>query len=547
MVHDMFLVKKQPTGWRAIADLRDCNRWFDVPATFSHPRVQDAFDCERQWATKLDISNAFYKFPVDKELEPMFTFADMDGRPLTYQTLPMGWAWSPALMDAALTCLDVVWGAAELTVVRYADDLFILGRDPEEVERSLRRVITDLITVQAHPSLPKTYAGAFQEIDFLGWHLDLKNARARWDPIKAARLQEDVRRSLEKTGVSTRHLQKVVGKLIFFTTLAPIMRCFLRGVCEEVATREARGGEPHKQMPTSKAAKMDLLFWNDAIPEWTSRWFRDPTPRPEVRRIRIAVDASAVGVGVVMQWNGEARTRSTALTNADVTAASGVREMEAIRCALQLVVEEHLDEPRDEPVDIDIQTDAMIAEHVMRRGSARAAEMVRKMKQIADVIRERPMMVIRTTWVPRDLNTEADAASRAIGSEATLPRRYVEELMRWATGERTPDLDLFATRTNAKAPRFYSRVPDATAVGRDGLRPWPWPAEANTWYAFPPFSLAEHALELWERLQGDRRPGVMILPWRRVAAGTRRAMARGNARMIDPAVVEPPPGARPGW
>ena len=261
--------------------------------------------------------------------------------------------------------------------------------------------------------------------------------------------------------------------------------------------------------------------------------------------------ASAVGVGVILYLDDNNKlVRSSELSDADIVAASGVRELEAVRRTLELMKAEGMT-TTTEPLDLDISSDATVAAHTVTRGSARATDMVAKLKQIAELFLEFADLVIRITWRPREENKEADAASRALGSEATLPRGMVESLMTWATGAagpRAPEVDLFATADNSHSRTFFSRVPDARAWGADGLQPWPWPTRRRTWYGFPPFSLAERAFQLWEQLRALKLDGVMVLPYRRVAhLLPRTAFFDGYACLLDSKNVIPPPGARPGW
>lgn len=542
----MFLVEKKPTGWRAIADLRACNKNFLPPAPFTHPRIHHAFDPERRWATKLDISSAFYKFAVHRDLQPHFVFADADGRPLTYQGLPMGWAWSPLLMDAALGCLDAVWAAHGLTIVRYADDLLLLGRDAADVQRTLYHVLSDLTRLGLHAAPGKTYPGAYQCIDFLGWTLDLENATAQWEENKAIKLREAVRDALRRP--TTRELQRIVGKLVFLTEFAPALRACYRGICEEIAARDAADRDPYAPGKTTVGATRDLLFWNTNVQRLAQHRFRDPTPRPGTRCIQADVDASAVGVGIVIRERDEPKiTASFELTDADVSAASGVRELEAIRRAVQHVVETQAG--NSEPIDLDIRTDAQVANHVMTRGSARAPQMTEKMSAIAKIILDAPWLVVRTTWIPREENIEADAASRAVGSEAGIDHDALLQLMHWATGRRAPpDVDLFATRANTRGRMYFSRVPDEEACGNDGLDPWPWPNDARTWLAYPPFSIAARAATtLLEQLRAANKPGLMLLPWSRASSTILQATARDDAAAVHSADIIPPPGADEKW
>lgn len=44
-----------------------------------------------------------------------------------YTRLPMGWSWSPYLVDLALAVLDAKWRSEGMYILRYVDDLLSVG------------------------------------------------------------------------------------------------------------------------------------------------------------------------------------------------------------------------------------------------------------------------------------------------------------------------------------------------------------------------------------------------------------------------------------
>ena len=498
--HRLFLVSKKPKGWRAIADLRKTNECFPEPPPFTHPSVLTALaDPSYVWAAKLDIAAAFYKFPVDPEMRNFFAFhaVDQEGSPIaaTYDSLPMGWTWSPFLMDTAMSVLDAVWAAQGLRIIRYADDLLIMGRTPREVEEAMNTVVEQLVRAGLHPSPSKTYAGAFTRLDFLGWDIDLVAGRIKWSTTKTASLMELIDPIRATKSASLRQLQKIAGVLCFLTTAEPFLRALYRRTVDEIAERERRTGDPHRDFAITAGTEADMIAWSNLAPRMATRWVRPlsnnmiwAASSPNIVQFTAHVDASAVGVGVVLHDHSTSRstTRSFHLSDRDITAGSGVRELEAIQRALEMTIatttshragDSDIGPQNTSETLLHIRTDAAIVEHVWRRGAARALAMAEKMRSIADLYLRQERLHVSINWIPREQNGEADAASRALGSEATLPWHVVSELSTWASElagdelQSEPAVDLFATAANTRAPIYYSRVPDPRAAGSDGL--WP--------------------------------------------------------------------------
>ena len=97
-------------------------------------------------------------------------------------------------------------------------------------------------------------------------------------------------------------------------------------------------------------------------------------------------------------------------------------------------------------------------------------------------------IIVRARHIPGCLNEIADHLSRPnqpIPTEWSLLPEIVRRIFRvWGT----PEVDMFATRSNSHLPRFMSPIPEPRALVVDALsQDW----QGRSMYLFPPFSPAQ--------------------------------------------------------
>jgi RNA-directed DNA polymerase len=95
---------------------------------------------------------------------------------------PQGGGVSPLLANLSLQVLDMYWVTryARLgELVRYADDLVILGRTQRQAEHALHAVrrILQKLTLQRHPTKTRLVGMAQEGFDFLGFHVHKLRAK----------------------------------------------------------------------------------------------------------------------------------------------------------------------------------------------------------------------------------------------------------------------------------------------------------------------------------------------------------------------------------
>ena len=113
---------------------------------------------------------------------------------------------------------------------------------------------------------------------------------------------------------------------------------------------------------------------------------------------------------------------------------------------------------------------------------------------------------ISAAHIPGRENVVADHESRRVNLDAEW--KLDSSLLQTALSEleRSPTIDLFASRLNAQLPRYVFFRPDLIAVGIDAFSLC-WKDE--TFYAFPPFSIIAQVLQ---KVQQDQGTGILVVP-----------------------------------
>jgi len=94
----------------------------------------------------------------------------------------------------------------------------------------------------------------------------------------------------------------------------------------------------------------------------------------------------------------------------------------------------------------------------------------------------------------------------------------------------TPNIDLFASRLNAKCSRFCAWKPDPDAEYIDAFtRSW----KDIFFYAFPPFPII---LKVLQKIDSDQATGILVVPnW-----PTQPWFPRYQARLLSAPIIFPP-------
>ncbi|XP_060897677.1 retrovirus-related Pol polyprotein from transposon 17.6 [Labrus mixtus] len=170
----IFPVKKirpagQPTEWRFVQDLQAVNSAIIAPT----PNVPNPYTILSQipssakWFSVVDLSNAFFSIPVQKDSQFWYAF-QLGGKRYTWTRLCQGLTCSPTLFCQALSrSLSPLTLSPGSVLLQYVDDLLIAAPTKEQCETDTILLLRHLAEEGHKASLSKLQF-VKQEVTFLG-------------------------------------------------------------------------------------------------------------------------------------------------------------------------------------------------------------------------------------------------------------------------------------------------------------------------------------------------------------------------------------------
>jgi hypothetical protein len=310
-------------------------------------------------------------------------------------------------------------------------------------------------------------------ITWLGFVIDLKSFSLSITEKRLASAQKSLREQSRDWAATPRDRLRAVMKIVSMSdVLGPVCQLRTRFLLFPVGrvgmdTRVFLGSE----------MKEEIVFWRENLRALARRALL----LDNRVKVRMSCDASSTGLGAVFETITGPLIASRLLTVAEQGESSTAREMRAIVFAVGSFARQ-LTEQR-----AILHCDNKGAVAIVAKGSPKPA-LTSLAIELADLCRE-IKCDLEVVWVPRELNSEADEASRLEDQDnwGILPAIFQVCQQKW--GRFT--VDRFADHENAKCPRFNSRywVPNTEAVNCFGER---WDRELN--WVVPPIALIVPAL-----------------------------------------------------
>uniref|UniRef100_A0ABD2XG48 RNase H type-1 domain-containing protein n=2 Tax=Trichogramma kaykai TaxID=54128 RepID=A0ABD2XG48_9HYME len=242
-------------------------------------------------------------------------------------------------------------------------------------------------------------------------------------------------------------------------------------------------------MNLSHALEPDFKWWGENILSRVKNV--DYTPYAKV----IFSDASLTGWGAVC--NG--KKANGAWTSEEKNFHINLLELKAVFFGLKCFA------TKDKNCSILLRVDNTTAiSYINKMGGTRFAHLHSAAREIWQFCEERNIWIF-ASYISSSNNFEADEESRRVEPETeySLSDSSFEVIIkRW----NRPEIDLFASRSNAKCNRYISwkRDPSSEAIDAFTLS---W---ANLFfYAFPPFSII---LKVLRKIKRDKAEGIVVVP-----------------------------------
>ena len=484
----IFVVPKKQGKWRLVLDLSRLNRLV-VRETFQMISLLDVFSSIRpsDWMATLDIESAYWHVPVQPQFRKFFQFRFRE-RGFQFRVMPFGLTTAPWLFNRIMTPIVTGLGRSGIRVMAYLDDFLVLA-SRAQISDHLSRVESTLVRAgfsisgksQRTPSRSLQFLGVVISVDSMSTSIPLS---AQESMVSRSR---DL---LDSPSVSRRDLESLVGSLGFYS----IYIFFLRPLFWELTARmnqESLSDERDLQISLSvplrrclgRIAASDLSF---------PRLFSRPSTL-----FKIMTDASDVGWGATWDEHSIQGRWSARQSRESINA----KELRAVVLAISHWG--HLLSGRS----VLVYTDNVTAAAVVRRRGSPSSPLLSHIAMKLEVVCHRFGIQVLAAHVAGQRNVVADSLSRRRPqpSEWSLSVGKFESLCRrWGR----PEVDLFATRDNAKTSVFVSPLP--TDKYSDCLT-LSW-ALWRRLYAYPPSRLLRFFVPRLEQLNAHQTL-ILVFPW----------------------------------
>ena len=498
---------------RFIIDLRHLNQHLNTPHV-KFERLKDVLMLIHQgdFLTSVDLTDAYYHLPVNKQFRRYLRFAvkDQQSRTQVYEFvgLPMGLSVSPAaftkLMKLPLTLLR----EQGTTVTAYLDDWLIVAKTKEEAAVHTKRVIKILQEFGFCIHMKKSELEPEQKRKFLGMDLDTTTMTVSVPTSKLQTILKILvltqRKIQHKENTTARELASLVGKINALSPAIQEVRLH-KAQLNRVKTQAVhRQGWLTTVSWTPQAIK-EVDFWTKNIkllaetgccwsltnPEWT-----------------LHTDASDTGFGGTITRSDQPTPTNQKVwgtwTKQEVAQHINHRELLAVLKVLHhFVLTMNLTN-----TTIKVMSDNIVTVAYLNKTGGRIPELNYIMTPIWDLCKQLRIQII-STHIKGELNGIADGLSRMDIPNNFSTAQLQPSLFKQLTTLHGPlSVDLFASQTNNQLTKFVSWKPETTAMATNAFS-LQWNKLGETLYAFPPFAVIPKFLR---KIQDDHASVIAVLP-----------------------------------
>ena len=517
-VSKAFLVPKPGKNeWRLVLDLRHLNSF----CAGYKMRMETLKKLQRvmkgdEWMASFDLKDGFYAIGIAPEHRKYFTFI-VNGEPLQYAALPMGWNGSPWVFTKFTQVLTTFlrsprlaqtrqrfregdttrwvkrpgepgWG---VTILHYLDDYLLVARTREQLLEQMDFVQAAVESLGLTINVKKSHWEPTQQLKHLGLGIDSQRnvffvTEDKQKKLRAAAVQLACVAAAKRRWVTARSVASFTGLAQSVYLAVPPARFHLRALHDCLATRQSWSS----RVKLSRQALRDLTWWRDLPQKWNGRriW-RSPCTAS------LHTDASMQGWGGVLNslqpahgfWRAAQQTKHITLL-----------ELKAVRFS----VESFLKELRGRDVMLWCDNQAVV--QVLTNVTSRSPAMMKELRKLWWVL-DMEDISLRTRYIRSAANVWADQLSRRENEDDwMLGWRYFRQLEQ-RFGPHT--VERFATANNTHLPRFNARFYSPGTEGVDAMAR-SWENENN--FVNPPWSLLG---QVAQKLRNERAAATVVAPY----------------------------------
>lgn len=485
--------KPQGEGHRLLVDHSKLSKFILAPH-FKMSGIKDVLALLQPNAllAKIDLSNAYGQIPLSKQTAAYLVAST--GNQLWWPLgMPQGTSCAPFIFTSII---KTVWRGIRkegIQIVGYLDDCIVIMPQTtlEEAQQQLKTAINHFTQLGFKINPQKTSSAPTHVVTFLGMELNTVEWTIKWPKPKREAVQRKLKNLLQGTH-TPRFLAEVVGALKAASPAWPTVHLETFLLQREVAQLARQGWDTKTPLSTQayrEARRIYKLLDQEIV---------TPITQGKIQATLTTDAASSYGWGATLKIGEKEWKYAERWTKRLQGKHSTELEMRAVANAML-----HF-QPLIHNCKLLIQSDcSTVVWDITRKrvGSENLRAIVMQILCLAEKLN----INLTCSHLAGVLNVVTDQLSRTETHSGLVLRAEAFAQVQEELGPCT--VDAFATRTNAKLPRFISWLPDPEAIGQDFFSLHL--DRKELYYVFPPIALLLRALA---KIRDEQVQAVVIAP-----------------------------------
>jgi hypothetical protein len=372
-----------------------------------------------------DLKKAYYAVQIDENARGLFAFnakADASGRWIAPRVVVFGEAQAPWAFSKIQRKSIVEWARSMgIRVVNYIDDFIWMCKRNELPW--VRENVQKILQLLGWETNDKCDWEGRTCVKFLGFEVDSDKMEFRVGNEKGNKIIQVVNQMLKDKVCTNDSLRSLVGKIIATKIAMEPAQLFTRALSALISNEQ----NTETKIKLNKEALDELLFWQE-------KWFTC-NGRPIVtalggvivrgKMLEMNADAGAIGFGAHLQDGSEVKE---ILPLELLHQSSTVRELFGLQKCLSAMTE------KLKGNTVCVKLDSLPAVRNIVKGGGPVAECSLIVQNIWKWC-EQNKIKLTVEWIPREMNTKADALSKACPSKWNLKEETRLKIMEIKNGE----------------------------------------------------------------------------------------------------------------
>lgn len=487
----IFLIPKPDGTFRFILNLKNLNK-FIAPQHFKMEDIRTVTKLITKgcFMATIDLKDAYFLVAINKTSKKFLRFR-FQGNTYEFQCLPFGLSLAPLIFTKLLKPVVALLRSKGILLAIYLDDIICIANSYDECLFCVSEIITLLESLGFIINYAKSKLVPNQIQTYLGFDIDSENMCLSLPNTKRKKILNHLQNTSKQNRLPIREFAKILGLLCSACPAMAYGWLYTKQLEREkfLALRNSRD-EYDSVMELRSNLKPDFTWWINHI----------MTSNNPIRKAKYALeifsDASLTGWGA--SCNGE-RTGGfwdTEEAKNHINLLELLAAFNGLKC--------FADSLNNKEILLRIDNTTAIS-YINRYGGVQFAHLNNVARKIWQWCEER-RLYLYASYIKSKENVEADEESRRcnIDTEWCLSVSVFEKITDIFG---TPQIDLFATRLNAKCQKYVSWKRDPEAFNIDAFT-LDW--SLLFFYAFPPFSLILKSLQ---KIINDKASGIMVVPY----------------------------------